>query len=374
MINGSGLVVLYGEAGAGKSRMLRAAGDAAASAGRLISRIDRPPDGRVTLGRLLAVLANHPVGDAAIDDAIRSFTSPPRKILLVDDADLLPSDCIDVLRRLLQPEQAGSTVPAVVITCSAEPLPGDLAKFGGLASASVKMPRLGLAEVRDYIERSLWVAGGTTRRLIAADALRMIILRSNGLPGTVNRVMEAAFNAGFARGDPMITARTVTAAVGPRPKQRHPQPDSRVARVIPVIAAALFAVGVVAFLYEGLTHSRVAPAPDVRVAKPVPPTRQTAADAPMSADLMAALMKRGEQSLLLGDISAARLVFQHAAEAGNGVAATAVGKTYDPNFLPSGSAQAEKPDPARAAEWYRRAIVLGDPAAADLLRRLGQQN
>jgi TPR repeat protein len=81
---------------------------------------------------------------------------------------------------------------------------------------------------------------------------------------------------------------------------------------------------------------------------------------------MAALMKRGNESLELGDIAAARLLFQRAADAGNAAAATALGKTYDPNFMKAASAR----DPGRAAEWYQKAVALGDSSAADLLKRL----
>ncbi|MEA2775243.1 MAG: hypothetical protein QOF90_649, partial [Acetobacteraceae bacterium] len=54
------------------------------------------------------------------------------------------------------------------------------------------------------------------------------------------------------------------------------------------------------------------------------------------------------------------------ADGGSAAAATALGKTYDPDY----SALGEKPDQARAAEWYRRAVKLGDAQAADLLKRL----
>ncbi len=81
---------------------------------------------------------------------------------------------------------------------------------------------------------------------------------------------------------------------------------------------------------------------------------------------MAALMKRGDESLGLGDIAAARMLYQRAAEAGNAAAATALGKTYDPNFVVPGGPS----DPARAAEWYKKAITLGDRRAVDLLRHL----
>jgi TPR repeat protein len=81
---------------------------------------------------------------------------------------------------------------------------------------------------------------------------------------------------------------------------------------------------------------------------------------------MAVLMKRGHEALDLGDIASARLLFQRAADGGNAGAAVALGKTYDPSFAPSASAQ----DPARASEWYAKAVALGDPNADELLRRL----
>jgi TPR repeat protein len=80
---------------------------------------------------------------------------------------------------------------------------------------------------------------------------------------------------------------------------------------------------------------------------------------------MAAVMKRGNESLALGDVASARMLFQRAAEAGSAAAITALGKTYDPSF-----STANARDPARAAQWYQKAIALGDPTAADLLKRL----
>jgi TPR repeat protein len=44
-----------------------------------------------------------------------------------------------------------------------------------------------------------------------------------------------------------------------------------------------------------------------------------------------------------------------------------MGKTYDPNFMTTVNAR----DPDQAAEWYRKAVALGEPSAADLLKRLG---
>ena len=84
----------------------------------------------------------------------------------------------------------------------------------------------------------------------------------------------------------------------------------------------------------------------------------------MPAETIAALMKRGDELLRIGDISAARLAYERAAAGGSARAMTALGMTYDPSFLSRTNARGIRPDPAVAAEWYRKAAALGDAAAA----------
>jgi TPR repeat protein len=86
--------------------------------------------------------------------------------------------------------------------------------------------------------------------------------------------------------------------------------------------------------------------------------------------MVAALIQRGHAMLSVGDISAARLLFERAAHDGSGAAATALGRTYDPQVLASLGVHGIRPDAATAADWYRSAIALGDAEAASLLRAL----
>ncbi len=85
----------------------------------------------------------------------------------------------------------------------------------------------------------------------------------------------------------------------------------------------------------------------------------------LSPDVVALLVNRGEEMLRAGDISAARLLFGRAADAGSSVAAASMGRTFDPTFLSSIHAQIQ-PDPERAISWYRRAMVVGAPDAGAL--------
>jgi hypothetical protein len=73
-------------------------------------------------------------------------------------------------------------------------------------------------------------------------------------------------------------------------------------------------------------------------------------------------LKRAEDLLAQGDISAARLILRRLAEAGNARAALLLGETYE------GSA-----DPATARTWYENAAKFGSDEARRRLDRLGSE-
>jgi hypothetical protein len=103
-------------------------------------------------------------------------------------------------------------------------------------------------------------------------------------------------------------------------------------------------------------------------------TKGTSAGLTLPANVVALLLRRGDASLALGDVSSARLLYARAAAGGDGSAATGVGKTYDPRFLLAIGARGIQGDPAAAAAWYRRAIELGDESAAGRLERMNQRS
>ena len=82
------------------------------------------------------------------------------------------------------------------------------------------------------------------------------------------------------------------------------------------------------------------------------------------------MVRRGDALLDQGDVSAARLLYDRAAIAGSGRAATAMGKTFDPAFLTRIGAVGLSADPAAAGTWYRRGIELGDDEARIRLQAL----
>jgi TPR repeat protein len=91
----------------------------------------------------------------------------------------------------------------------------------------------------------------------------------------------------------------------------------------------------------------------------------------LSPTIVAVLLRRGNTMILNGDISGARRLYGHAAEAGSGEAALAMGKTYDPLFLAENGVRGMQSDQAAAIAWYRRALALGIGEARAQLTRHG---
>jgi hypothetical protein len=109
----------------------------------------------------------------------------------------------------------------------------------------------------------------------------------------------------------------------------------------------------------------------VAAVAPVAPPPQPAAPAVrrMDPDELAGLLKRAKSLLAVGDISAARLLLERAADAQEAEAALMLGTTYDPLVIGNQDMRSITPDPAMARQWYQKAAALG---SADARRRLSQ--
>jgi hypothetical protein len=91
------------------------------------------------------------------------------------------------------------------------------------------------------------------------------------------------------------------------------------------------------------------------------------------ASVIAAKMKIGVELMTYGEVSAARMMFQRAAEAGEGAGAFALAETYDPLVLRGlRLREAITPDLALARTWYERARDLGSLEAQERISRLAQ--
>jgi hypothetical protein len=112
--------------------------------------------------------------------------------------------------------------------------------------------------------------------------------------------------------------------------------------------------------------------PEAKIQDEAPPAAKSRSQTirQLSPDETAALLKRGNELVASGDLAAARLVLQRAAEAGNARAAFALAGTYNPITLGELQVHGLSPDLATARHWYERAIELGSPEASRELQVL----
>ncbi|MBR1131329.1 hypothetical protein [Bradyrhizobium iriomotense] len=100
-------------------------------------------------------------------------------------------------------------------------------------------------------------------------------------------------------------------------------------------------------------------------AQPAPPEPARTLDA----DTLAGLMSRAKSLIGVGDIAAARLLLERAANAKDATAALLLAQTYDPAVLGTSDARRVTADAAAARDWYQRAASLG---SAEARKRLAQ--
>ena len=104
------------------------------------------------------------------------------------------------------------------------------------------------------------------------------------------------------------------------------------------------------------------PAP---VAEPTPaPAPAAAAPPAMSAEVVAALLQRGQDYLKNGDIASARIVFVRLAAGGVADGAYAAAQSYDSAYLAAHNVFGVSGDDGKAREYYQQAAQLGSTEAA----------
>jgi hypothetical protein len=102
-----------------------------------------------------------------------------------------------------------------------------------------------------------------------------------------------------------------------------------------------------------------------------PPQPVTQPSVPQDRERALRLVKKGDEQLAEGNIAAARLFYERAADAGLAEGAMALADTFDAQELARLGVRGIQPDPKQARRWYERAQQLGASDAQERLRRIG---
>ncbi|MBO4222788.1 hypothetical protein [Bradyrhizobium neotropicale] len=225
---------------------------------------------------------------------------------------------------------------------------------------------------RRSLERSLGRSLLTSGLLIAAAAAAAVLLVSLDVTHNITATAKT-----WLLGTSQVQARTVMAGL-PQPISEPvppPSTNSGPPSREQITAAYQEAIkGGQAVVRSVASPSGAPPAPSAAPPAPPPAAQAAPPAAPqarqVSPDELSALMKRANSLLAIGDIAAARLLLERAADAQEADAALLLARTYDPLVLGTKDARAITPDPAQARIWYRRAAELGSQHAQQRLTQM----
>ncbi len=91
----------------------------------------------------------------------------------------------------------------------------------------------------------------------------------------------------------------------------------------------------------------------------IPAGQETAMDRSVPTPEVEDLIREGNKRMREGDILGARQSYQQAVASGDAAAALVMGRSYDPIYFARIAGRNAEPEPAKAFEWYRRAMDAG---------------
>ncbi|HUQ87461.1 MAG TPA: AAA family ATPase [Vicinamibacterales bacterium] len=214
-----GVTVLVGEAGTGKTTLVRKALQAA-DGGSTIIHLSNPT---LTRAEFFEYLANGfgfsaEAGRSKIQflhelEAALNNAAGPRLALIVDEAQSVPYELLEEIRLLTNAESAIGRSIAVVLVGQPELARRlDESRLRQLKQRVVlrcELTPLSLKDTAAYISARIKTAGGEAVRLFSRDAVVAIHQHSDGIPRVISVICDNALVNGFAADQKPVGAASV---------------------------------------------------------------------------------------------------------------------------------------------------------------------
>jgi general secretion pathway protein A len=205
-----GVTALIGEAGTGKTTLVRKALQAS-SEGATVVHLTNPTLTRAEFFEYLAASFGFSAeaGQSKIqflrelEEALNNHAGP-RMALVVDEAQSVPYELLEEIRLLTNAESASGRTLAVVLAGQPELARRlDEARLRQLKQRVVlrcELTPLSLKDTASYISARVKTAGGEATQLFTRDAVIAIHQYSNGIPRVISVICDNALVNGFALG------------------------------------------------------------------------------------------------------------------------------------------------------------------------------
>jgi general secretion pathway protein A len=222
IIGRKGMTLLIGEAGTGKTTLVRAALDAVAAPTVKCGYLSNPVLTREEFYEFLA--PRFGLSDRASHSKARFLTDLENSLLarhraggltalVIDEAQSLPHDLLEEIRLLANFETATEKLLPVVLAGQPElaaRLENDeLRQLKQRVALRCDLAALNIRETAAYIAGRVAIAGGDSARVFTRDAVQTIYERSRGIPRTISVICDNALLTGFAAGVKPVGANLV---------------------------------------------------------------------------------------------------------------------------------------------------------------------
>jgi general secretion pathway protein A len=221
-----GLTVLIGEAGTGKTTLLRTLTHLYEGRNFVLARCNNPTLSTEEFYDLLLCELGVECPSSlksrqlkALQDALLRFRYAGKSvILIVDEAQKLPLELLEEIRLLLNMETPREKLLQIMM--AGQPELGividrpELRQLKQRVSAFFRLKPLSVEEVREYVQHRLSQAGLPEQKLFTEELIGLIYQYTEGIPRLVNSICDAALQTGFALQSPIITASIIQEAAG----------------------------------------------------------------------------------------------------------------------------------------------------------------
>ena len=216
-----GVTLLLGEAGSGKTTIIRAALERQPQRVHCV-HLHNPTLTRDEFVHMLAARFG------LSEDAKRSKTSmlleleallkrrrenDEASVLVVDEAQSLPFDLLEEIRLLANIETAEDKLVSVIIAGQPELVDhlndDSLRQLKQRIALRCELRRLTLQETAVYIAGRIRAADGIDARIFTREAVELIHERSHGIPRTISVIADNALLGGFAAGERPVNSQIV---------------------------------------------------------------------------------------------------------------------------------------------------------------------
>lgn len=215
--NRSGLTVLAGEAGTGKTMLLHVLRTWLEKRHFRIALCTNPTMTREELYDLillqLGITCPSPLKSRQLlaleQSLLHSKAERRRSIIIVDEAHALPPALLEEVRLLLNLETSQEKLLDIIIAGQPELMDAlrrpELRQLKQRVTCFCRLEPMTYAEVSEYIAHRLAQAGVPNQNIFTEDTIRLVYDYSHGIPRLVNTICDSALRSGFALESRQIT-------------------------------------------------------------------------------------------------------------------------------------------------------------------------